>query len=98
MLLDVLPALYGSSYRVIPRILPIRQLSIDWRPHDNHGIAYEFDDISAILIQIGDHAFHVAIDAKGKLLVASGSLLSASLTKIGETADVCEDNDGLHGL
>ena len=64
MLLNILPALNGSPNRVVSRILPVRQLAVDWWPHDNHGITDKLDDIASVLVQISDHAFHVAIDAK----------------------------------
>lgn len=98
MLLNVLTALYSTSNCVISRLLPVGQFSIDGWPHDNHSITNEFDDVASILVQVGDHAFHVAIDAKGKLLVPSGPLLLARLAQVCETGDVRKDDHGLHGL
>jgi hypothetical protein len=43
------------------------------RPHDNHSIAHEFNDVSTVLSESFNHAFHVTIYAKGKLLIASNS-------------------------
>ena len=43
------------------------------RPHDDHGIADELDDVAAELAEVLHHALHVAVDYKRQLLVASDS-------------------------
>ena len=96
--LDVLSALDGPAYRIVPSLLPVAQLFVDGWPHHDHRVAHKLDDVSAVLVQVGDHAFHVAIDAEGELFIASVTFLSAGLGQVGETADVGEDHHRLHGL
>ena len=49
------------------------------RPHHDHGITDELDDVATVLRQVLGHAFHVSIDAKRQLLVSSDSKVRTSL-------------------
>ena len=96
--LDVLGALDCASDCVVPRFLPRFQLFVDRRPHHNHSVAYKLNDIAAILVEVGDHALHVSINAEGEFFITSVALLGTSFRQVRETADVGKYDDCLHFL
>ena len=63
-LLYVLAALNRTSNRVHLERLPVLISGVDGWPHDNHGITNELDDVSAICVEVPDHAFHISIDTE----------------------------------
>jgi len=62
-ILDIPRALDGFPHD--SRLILLLVLAAETRPHDNHGITHEFDDITSILAKGFNHALHVAIDAEG---------------------------------
>ena len=76
MPLNVLRALDGPPDRVVPCQLPVGETAIYWWPHDDHGITNKLDNIASILVQVRNHALHVAINAEREFFVTSGAFLS----------------------
>ena len=74
--LNVLGALDGPPDRVVACRLPSREATIYRWPHDDHGITDKLDNVASILVQVRNHALHVAINAERKFFVTSGAFLS----------------------
>ena len=96
--LYVLAALDCASYCVQLLRLPIIITLVDWGPHDNHGVAHKLYNIATVLVEVADHAFHVAIDAKSKVLIPLEAIFCTTLGEVSKTANVCEHNDRFHCL
>ena len=98
MLLDVYGALDGLSDGFDALLLTLSALRIYRRPHHDHGIANELNDVTAVLVQVIDHSIHVTVDTQGDFLVTLDALASARLTEVREPRNVCEHDNCFHVL
>lgn len=98
MLLDVYRALDGLSDGFDALLLILSALRVYRRPHHDHGITNELDDVTAVLVQVIDHSIHVTVDAQGDFLVTLDALAGARLTEVREPRNVCEHDNCFHVL
>ena len=96
--LYVLTALNGAPNCVQLMLLPIFITLVNWGPHNNHSVTDELNNIATVLVQIANHAFHVAIDTKREVLISLNAIFSTALRQIGKATNVCEHNDRFHCL